>query len=155
MVQAIALASRTGCGKSVGLRSAKASSSFLQIPSHQLHDLAIKRKTGLPIQRAGPFGGGRSSVSGHVATVFGCTGFLGRYLVNRLAQKGTQVVVPYRDEDEKRHLKLMGDLGQIVPLEWDLRNDEQIAECMRHSDVVYNLVGRNYDTKNFKFQNYL
>jgi NADH dehydrogenase (ubiquinone) 1 alpha subcomplex subunit 9 len=29
---------------------------------------------------------------------------------------GTQVVVPYRDEDEKRHLKLMGDLGQIVSL---------------------------------------
>lgn len=57
-----------------------------------------------------------SSVSGHVATVFGCTGFLGRYLVNRLAQKGTQVIVPYRDEDEKRHLKVMGDLGQIVPM---------------------------------------
>lgn len=31
--------------------------------------------------------------------------------------------------------------------EWDLRNDEQIEECMRHSDVVYNLVGRNYETK--------
>jgi hypothetical protein len=29
---------------------------------------------------------------------------------------GTQVIVPYREEDEKRHLKLMGDLGQIVPM---------------------------------------
>ena len=29
---------------------------------------------------------------------------------------GTQVVVPYREEDEKRHLKPMGDLGQIVPM---------------------------------------
>jgi hypothetical protein len=26
------------------------------------------------------------------------------------------VIVPYRDEDSKRHLKVMGDLGQIVPL---------------------------------------
>lgn len=84
--------------------------------SRSVHDLVIKRKTGLPIHRAGPYGGGRSSVSGHVATVFGCTGFLGRYLVDRLAQKGTQVIVPYRDEDEKRHLKVMGDLGQIVPM---------------------------------------
>lgn len=33
-----------------------------------------------------------------------------------LAKAGTQVVVPFRDEDEKRHLKVMGDLGQIVPL---------------------------------------
>jgi NADH dehydrogenase (ubiquinone) 1 alpha subcomplex subunit 9 len=32
------------------------------------------------------------------------------------AKTGTQVIVPYRDEDEKRHLKVMGDLGQIVPL---------------------------------------
>jgi len=26
------------------------------------------------------------------------------------------VIVPYRDEDMKRHLKIMGDLGQIVPM---------------------------------------
>lgn len=101
----------------------------------------------MPIQRAGPYGGGRSSVSGHVATVFGCTGFLGRYLVDRLAQKGTQVIVPYRFEDDKRHLKVMGDLGQIVPMEWDIRNDAQIEECLRHSDTVYNLTGRQYQTK--------
>jgi hypothetical protein len=29
---------------------------------------------------------------------------------------GTQVIVPFRDEDDKRHLKLTGDLGQIVPM---------------------------------------
>jgi len=44
-----------------------------------------------------------------------------------------------------------GDLGQIVSMEWDLRNELQIAECVRHSDIVYNLVGRNYETKNFDF----
>lgn len=94
---------------------------------------------------------GYSAVSGHVATVFGCTGFLGRYLVSKLGKSGTQVVVPYRDEDEKRRLKPMGDLGQIVPMEWDIRNESQIAECVRHSTVVYNLVGRDYETKNFDF----
>jgi NADH dehydrogenase (ubiquinone) 1 alpha subcomplex subunit 9 len=64
---------------------------------------------------------------------------------------GTQVVIPYREEDDKRHLKLTGDLGQIVPMEWDIRNEQQIAECLRHSDIVYNLVGRDYETKNFSF----
>lgn len=31
--------------------------------------------------------------------------------------------------------------------EWDLRNDHQIQECVRHSDTVFNLMGRNYNTK--------
>ncbi|KAG9023408.1 hypothetical protein FS837_005829 [Tulasnella sp. UAMH 9824] len=103
-----------------------------------------------PVISYGP--AGRSAVSGHVATVFGCTGFLGRYLVSKLAKAGTQVIVPFRDEDEKRHLKVMGDLGQVVPLMWDIRDPDTIAECVRHSDVVYNLAGREYETKNFTFE---
>lgn len=84
------------------------------------HDLIIQNSpaTGAPspVLKYGPPTGGRSAVSGHTATVFGCTGFLGRYVVAKLAKVGTQVIVPYRDEDEKRHLKVMGDLGQIVPM---------------------------------------
>jgi len=114
------------------------------------HDiLTSKNPNKQPAIQYGP--PGRSAISGQVATVFGCTGFLGRYLVAKLAKVGTQVIVPFRDEDEKRHLKVMGDLGQIVPLEWDVRNEQQTAECLRHSDVVYNLVGRDYETKNFNF----
>ncbi|CAG8515948.1 2447_t:CDS:2 [Diversispora eburnea] len=109
------------------------------------HDLIIRQRTHKPIVKFGA--GGRSSVSGHVATVFGCTGFLGRYVVSKLAKHGTQVVVPYRDEDEKRHLKVNGDLGQVVPLEFDLRNEKNIHECIRNSDIVYNLIGRDYETK--------
>jgi len=45
----------------------------------------------------------------------------------------------------------MGDLGVIVPMGWDIRDPDRIAECVRHSDVVYNLVGRDYETKNFTF----
>lgn len=33
-----------------------------------------------------------------------------------------------------------------------MRNREQIMECVRHSDIVYNLVGRDYETKNFTFE---
>lgn len=112
-----------------------------------LQDVAITR-TGKPIIRVQ---GGRSSLGGHVATVFGATGFLGRYIVNRLARQGCTVIVPYRDEMAKRHLKVTGDLGRVMFMEFDLRNTQSIEESVRHSDLVYNLVGRKYPTKNFSY----
>ncbi|KAJ1913338.1 Protein-lysine N-methyltransferase efm5 [Tieghemiomyces parasiticus] len=114
-------------------------------------DVLIPPHSAQPVVRQGLTG--RSSVSGHVATVFGCTGFLGRYVVNRLGKKGTKVVTPYRcHEDSKRHLKLMGDLGQIVNFDYDVRNYDQLVAAVKHSDIVYNLVGRDYPTKNFSFE---
>jgi NADH dehydrogenase (ubiquinone) 1 alpha subcomplex subunit 9 len=103
-------------------------------------------RTGKPIIRQA---GGRSSLGGYTATVFGATGFLGRYIVNRLARRGCQVIVPYREEMAKRHLKPTGDLGRVVFMEWDARNTQSIEESVRHSDIVFNLVGRNYPTKRF------
>ncbi|ORX34514.1 hypothetical protein BD324DRAFT_636205 [Kockovaella imperatae] len=118
-----------------------------------VNDLTVQRGRhgSTPMIQHGP--PGRSAVSGHTVTVFGCTGFLGKYVVQQIARKGTQVVVPYRDEDEKRPLRVMGDLGQIVPLEWDAKNLDQIRECVRRSDTVYNLVGRDYETRNFSYRN--
>ncbi|XP_057535842.1 NADH dehydrogenase [ubiquinone] 1 alpha subcomplex subunit 9, mitochondrial-like [Amaranthus tricolor] len=97
--------------------------------------------------------GGRSSVSGIVATVFGATGFLGRYLVQQLAKMGSQVLVPFRgSEDSPRHLKLMGDLGQIVPMKYDPRDESSIKAVMAKANVVINLIGREYETRNFSFE---
>lgn len=94
--------------------------------------------------------GGRSSVSGVCATVFGATGFLGRYVVNELGRVGSQVVVPYRGNDtEWRHLKLMGDLGQVVPLKWDARDRASIERAVQHSNVVINLIGSKYSSRNW------
>ncbi|RWR96089.1 NADH dehydrogenase ubiquinone 1 alpha subcomplex subunit 9, mitochondrial [Cinnamomum micranthum f. kanehirae] len=96
--------------------------------------------------------GGRSSVSGIIATVFGATGFLGRYVVQQLAKTGTQVLVPFRaSEDSHRHLKLMGDLGQIVPMKYNPRDENSIKAVMAKANVVLNLIGREYETRNFSF----
>ncbi|KHF98332.1 hypothetical protein F383_37553 [Gossypium arboreum] len=38
-----------------------------------------------------------------------------------------QVLVPFRgSEDNPRHLKLMGDLGQILPMKYDPRDENSI-----------------------------
>ncbi|KZF18902.1 NADH-ubiquinone oxidoreductase 39 kDa subunit [Xylona heveae TC161] len=114
-----------------------------------LQDVAVTR-TGKPIIKVQ--GGRQVENEGHTATVFGATGFLGRYIVNRLARQGCTVVIPYREEMAKRHLKVTGDLGRVVFMEFDLRNTESIEQSVRHSDIVYNLIGRMYPTKNFTLQ---
>lgn len=128
--------------------SQKMARAAFQQQRRAVSDIAITR-TGKPIMRVQ---GGRSSLGGHTATVFGATGALGRYIVNRLARQGCTVVVPFREEMAKRHLKVSGDLGRVVFIEYDLHNTASIEESVRHSDVVYNLIGRNYPTKNFSFE---
>lgn len=93
--------------------------------------------------------GGRSSRTGYTATVFGSTGFLGRFLVSKLAKHGTITVCPYRNETAKRQLKVNGDLGVVNFVEVDIRNLESIENSVAHSDIVYNLVGAEQNTKNF------
>lgn len=97
--------------------------------------------------------GGRSSFSGVVATVFGATGFLGKKIVSRLGKTGSQVIVPRRgDFLEPDALKLSGDLGQILYLDYDLRDEESLRKAMAYSNVVINLIGRDFETRRFKYQ---
>jgi NADH dehydrogenase (ubiquinone) 1 alpha subcomplex subunit 9 len=108
--------------KSRTINTALGARPFVPVPRVQLQfqrnlqDVRITR-TGKPVLKVQ---GGRSSLGGHTATVFGATGFLGRYIVNKLARQGCTVVVPYREEMAKRHLKVTGDLGRVVFMVWNL-----------------------------------
>ncbi|XP_061532333.1 NADH dehydrogenase [ubiquinone] 1 alpha subcomplex subunit 9, mitochondrial [Phycodurus eques] len=97
--------------------------------------------------------GGRSSSSGIAATVFGATGFLGRYVVSRLGRIGSQIIIPHRcDQYDTMYFKPMGDLGQIIFMEWDAKNKDSIKRALEHSNVVINLVGKEWETKNYRFE---
>lgn len=48
-------------------------------------------------------------------------------------------------------LKLVGDLGQVLFLPYDLKDDETIRQAVKYSNVVVNLIGRDWETKNYKF----
>lgn len=52
---------------------------------------------------------------------------------------------------KKRHLKVAGDLGVVNFVEFDLRNVKSIEDSVKHSDIVFNLIGREYETKNFSY----
>jgi len=104
----------------------------------------------LTAMKRGP--GYRSSFSGTVATVFGASGAVGRAVCNRLGKSGTQFIVPYRgDHYEVMRLKVCGDLGQVLFTPYHLKDEESCRKAMLHSDVVINLIGREYETRNFKF----
>lgn len=63
------------------------------------------------------------------------------------------MVVPYRGtEKDFEHLKVMGDLGQIIPSPWHARHPGSFGTAVARSNVVINLVAHNDDTKNFTIE---
>lgn len=42
-------------------------------------------------------------------------------------------------------------MGQVLFQPYDLRDEESIRKAIKYSNVVINLVGRDFETKNFKF----
>ena len=76
-----------------------------------------------------------------VATVFGGSGFIGRYVVKRLAHKGFVVRVAVRDPERALFLKPMGAVGQVVPLSASVTSEPGVHRAVEGADVVVNLVG--------------
>ena len=76
-----------------------------------------------------------------VATVFGGSGFIGRYVVKRLAAQGYVVRVASRDTERAKDLMTTGRVGQVVPLYVALGNDATVQRAVDRADVVVNLVG--------------
>ena len=76
-----------------------------------------------------------------VATVFGGSGFIGRYVVKRLAAQGRIVRVAVRDTEAALFLKPMGAVGQIVPLHAPVTDPGYVARAIEGASLVVNLVG--------------
>ena len=85
------------CALSAAARPASSSSGGVNVAqAGEVQVLPSTRLTDLPRGR-----GGRSSFSGQVVTVFGGTGFLGRYVINRLGKTGSQVSERNRPTGER------------------------------------------------------
>ena len=80
-------------------------------------------------------------MAARVITVFGGSGFIGRYLVQQLARRGWIIQVAVRHPDAALFLKPLGDVGQITPIAASLRHEGSIAAAVAGADAVINLVG--------------
>lgn len=76
-----------------------------------------------------------------LATVFGGSGFVGRYAVTALAKQGWRVRAAERRPDLAGFLQTAGFVGQVAPVQANLRFPQSVEPAIAGAKVVVNAVG--------------
>ncbi|WP_298498776.1 complex I NDUFA9 subunit family protein [uncultured Maritimibacter sp.] len=76
-----------------------------------------------------------------LVTIYGGSGFLGRYVARRMAKSGWRVRVAVRRPNEALFVKQYGAVGQVAPILCNIRDDASVASAMAGADAVVNCVG--------------
>lgn len=84
--------------------------------------------------------------------VLGGSGFIGRYIVKRLAARGDVVAVGCRNAEEAKFLKPMGDVGQVEPLNITVDSAERLPAFLASSSAVVNCVGILHESGSETFE---
>jgi NADH dehydrogenase len=79
--------------------------------------------------------------SAKLVTVFGGSGFVGRYVVQALAKRGHRILVAVRRPDLAGHVQPLGAVGQIKAIQANIRYGWSIERAVTGADAVVNLVG--------------
>ncbi len=76
-----------------------------------------------------------------LVTIYGGSGFVGRYIARRMAKAGWRVRVAVRRPNEAMFVKPYGVVGQVEPVLCNIRDDASVAQVMAGADAVVNCVG--------------
>ncbi len=76
-----------------------------------------------------------------IATVFGGSGFVGRYIAQRLARSGWRVRVAVRRPNEAHFVRTYGTPGQVEPILANIRDPKSVDAAVKNADAVVNCVG--------------
>jgi len=79
--------------------------------------------------------------SNKLITIIGGSGFVGRHLVQTLAKQGYRIRIGVRRPDLTGHLQPLGGVGQIMPVQVNVRFPDSIESACQDADVVINLTG--------------
>jgi len=87
-----------------------------------------------------------------LVTIFGGAGFVGTQLVQVLARQGYRIRVAVRRPDLAGHVRPLGTVGQVVPVQANIRNSDSVARAVRGAAIVINLVGIGYESGRQRFR---
>ncbi|MBA4351278.1 MAG: complex I NDUFA9 subunit family protein [Rhodobacter sp.] len=76
-----------------------------------------------------------------LVTIYGGSGFVGRYIARRMAKEGWRVRVAVRRPNEALFVKPYGVVGQVEPVACNIRDDASVRAAMRGADAMVNCVG--------------
>ena len=76
-----------------------------------------------------------------LAAVFGGSGFVGRHIVRTLARRGWRIRVAVRRPDLAAFLQPDGVVGQVLPVQTNLRYPASIAPALEGVQMVVNVTG--------------
>jgi len=76
-----------------------------------------------------------------LVTIFGGSGFVGRYIARRMAKEGWRVRVAVRNVNEAMFVRTYGVVGQVEPVFCNIRDDASVAAVTEGADAVVNCVG--------------
>jgi len=76
-----------------------------------------------------------------LVTIFGGSGFVGRYIARRMAREGWRVRVAVRRPNEALFVRTYGAVGQVEPILSNIRDDASVKAAVTDADAVINCVG--------------
>lgn len=76
-----------------------------------------------------------------LVTIFGGSGFVGRYIALRMAKEGWRVRVAVRTPEQAGFVRPYGVVGQVEPVFCNIRDDDSVASVTQGADAVVNCVG--------------
>lgn len=76
-----------------------------------------------------------------LVTIYGGSGFVGRYIARQMAKQGWRIRVAVRRPNEALFVKSCGAVGQVEPVLCNIRDDVSVRAAMRGADAVINCVG--------------
>jgi uncharacterized protein YbjT (DUF2867 family) len=76
-----------------------------------------------------------------IVTIFGGSGFIGRYVAQRMARAGWRVRVAVRRPNEAHFVRPYGFVGQVEPIQANVRDEASTRRAISGAQAVVNCVG--------------